>query len=313
MFLKFLKFIGRPLFLVLFSVEYHGLENLPETGPVIIAANHPTYLDPLLIGLHVKRVIRYMAWDALFKVPILGLVIKAIGAFPVDIRRGKGESAYREAKHILESGGVLGIFPEGQRSESGPMGDLRAGTARLAIETGAAIVPVTIGGASRAWPKFKLIPKPAKIIVRFHSPITVSENDQQTRRDDRNFHRDIMRQWADRVNRSLVPELRAFDHIENWYRQPAAPIRSYEWAPLLASIITMAITVQRHASAGHWLAIWLPSLVYYTYLLSDLFLFKQFRTMKWLRNSMPIWLILCWHFSLTKVLGAPPGEMNEIL
>src|SRR5689334_11448999 len=180
-----IKLLGRPLFRILFSVEYHGLENVPDSGPVILAGNHPSYLDPILIMLPVQRVIRFMAWDALFRVPLLGRIIKAMGAFPVDIRRGKGEAAYREALRVLASGAALGIFPEGQRSERGPMDELRTGTARLAIETGAPIVPITIGGASRAWPKHRLLPKPAKIVVRYHKPIHPDEFRQSTRLDDR--------------------------------------------------------------------------------------------------------------------------------
>src|SRR5262249_43282988 len=118
--LSLIKFVGMPLFRILFAVEYHGLENVPETGPVILAGNHPSYLDPILVGLPVKRTIRFMAWDALFKVPVLGWLIRSLGAFPVDIRRGRGESAYRAALRVLESGDALGIFPEGQRSERGP-------------------------------------------------------------------------------------------------------------------------------------------------------------------------------------------------
>src|ERR1044072_1004524 len=132
--LALIKLLGRPLFRVLFAIEYYGLENIPASGPVILAGNHPSYLDPLLIVLPVKRVIRFMAWDALFRVPLLGAIIKAMGAFPVDIRRGKGEAAYREALRVLSSGQALGIFPEGQRSERGPMDELRTGAARLAIE-----------------------------------------------------------------------------------------------------------------------------------------------------------------------------------
>ena len=92
MLMRFLKLIGRPLFKVLFTVEYHGLENVPETGRVIVAGNHPSYLDPLLVALPVKRTIRYMAWDGLFKVPLLGPLIKALGAFPVDVRKGKAHA-----------------------------------------------------------------------------------------------------------------------------------------------------------------------------------------------------------------------------
>ena len=77
-----IKLIARPLFRVLFSVEHQGVENVPEEGAVIIAGNHPSYLDPLLVGLPIRRTIRFMAWDALFKVPLLGKIIKAVGAFP---------------------------------------------------------------------------------------------------------------------------------------------------------------------------------------------------------------------------------------
>src|SRR5262245_46939803 len=116
MLFSIIKLIGRPQFLVLLSVENHGVENVPEEGAVIIAGNHPSYLDPLLVGLPIRRKIRFMAWDALFKVPLLGQVIKAVGAFPVDIRKGQGEAAYRQALSVLESGEALGVFPEGQRS-----------------------------------------------------------------------------------------------------------------------------------------------------------------------------------------------------
>ena len=149
MLFSIIKFIARPLFRVLFSVEHHGVENVPEEGAVIIAGNHPSYLDPLLVGLPIRRTIRFMAWDALFKVPLLGQIIRAVGAFPVDIRKGRGEAAYREALRVLESGEALGVFPEGQRSDQAAMGDLRAGVSRLAIETGAPSGPFQPTAPSR--------------------------------------------------------------------------------------------------------------------------------------------------------------------
>jgi 1-acyl-sn-glycerol-3-phosphate acyltransferase len=308
--LSFVKLILRPLLRVLFSLEHHGVEHVPESGRVIIAGNHPSYLDPVLVMLAVKRPIRFMAWDALFKVPVLGQIIKALGAFPVDLRRGKGEAAFRKACRVLESGEALGIFPEGQRSEHGPMGELRAGVARLAIATGAPIVPVTIGGASRAWPKYRLLPKPAKIVVRYHKPILLDEAERLARRDDREFHQEIMQRVAASINRSLAPALREAKSFERWYQRPPSHIRSYEWAPLIASLITAFVTYRRQRLETHWLGIWLPVAIYYLYLIADLALIKPRRAAKWFRNSMPLWLILCWHFSLTQALGVPAGEMN---
>ena len=311
--LNFLKSVIRPLFRIFFSVEYHGIENVPLTGPAIIAGNHPSYLDPVLVALPVRRRIRYMAWDALFKVPLLGPVIRALGAFPVDIRKGRGEAAFLKAVEVLRSGEALGIFPEGQRSEQGPMGELRAGVARLALETGAPIVPVTIGGASRAWPRWKLLPRPAKIIVRYHKPILLSAAERADRKDDRDFQRQIMGKVAASINRSLTPALRGAESWERWYRQPPSHIRSYEWAPLIAATVAAFISLHRNLLARHWLNIWLPVVAYYLYLAADFYFIKQVRTAKWLRNSMPVWLILAWHYPLTQAIDVPAGAMNGAL
>jgi 1-acyl-sn-glycerol-3-phosphate acyltransferase len=308
-----LKILGLPIFKILFAVEYHGLENVPKSGAVILAGNHPSYLDPLLVALPVKRVIRYMAWDALFKVPLLGWLIKALGAFPVDIRRGKGESAFQEACKVLNTGDALGIFPEGQRSEQGPMGELRTGAARLALETGAAIVPITIGGASRAWPKWKLLPKPAKIIVRYHKPIYLSDDERKLHQHDKAFQNEIMRKMAVSINRSLTPALRGDASYERWYKQPPSNIRIYEWVPLIAALIAALITFLRGTLVENLHHLWIPPLVYYLYLAADLQFIRPGRESKWLRNSMPIWLVVIWHNGLATALQVPRGEMNLLL
>ena len=313
MLLAILKFIAHKLFRVLFAVEYHGLENIPPTGAVILAGNHPSYLDPVLVWLPIPRLMRFMAWDALFKVPVLGWLIRTLGAFPVDIRKGKGESAFQQALLVLKGGDALGIFPEGQRSEAGPMGELRTGVARLAIETGAPIVPVTIGGAFRAWPKWKLLPKPAKIIVRYHEPIQLSEADRIARREDKDFHQQVMRDLAERINRSLTPSLRVHETYEKWYRQPPSNIRSYEWGPLAAMFITLLVASNRRTLDETWPGIVLPPVGYYLYLMADLVLIPPSRLAKWVRNSMPVWLILIWHFWLCRALKVPFGERNEWL
>jgi 1-acyl-sn-glycerol-3-phosphate acyltransferase len=313
MLFSIIKLIARPLLRVLFTVEHQGVENVPEDGAVIIAGNHPSYMDPLLVGLPIKRTIRFMAWDALFKIPLLGQVIKAVGAFPVDIRKGRGEAAYREALRVLENGEALGIFPEGQRSDQAAMGDLRAGVARLAIESGAPIVPVTIGGAMRAWPKWKLLPRPAKVIVRYHEPIRLSEEEREANRDNREFQRHVTERVAMSVNRSLLPSIHGAESLEQWYRQPPSHVRSYEWAPALATMIATIVASRRGTLAASWLNIILPPTIYYAYIMADLALIKPGRLAKWLRNSMPIWLILAWHYPLTQALILPVGERNGLL
>jgi len=307
------RLIVYPLFRVLFSVEHLGVENVPEEGAVIIAGNHPSYLDPVLIGLPVRRRIRFMAWDALFRIPLLGRIIRAVGAFPVDIRKGRGEAAYRQALRVLESGDALGVFPEGQRSDQAAMGDLRAGVARLAIETGAPIVPVTIGGAMRAWPKWKLLPRSAKIVVRYHEPIRLSEEERAANRDNREFQQRVTERVAMSVNRSLLPSIRGAESLERWYHQPPSHVRSYEWAPAIATLVTIIVAWRRGTLGARWLNVILPPAIYYAYIMADLALIKPSRLAKWLRNSAPIWMILAWHYPLTSALVLPAGERNDLL
>ncbi len=313
MLLKSIKLALYPLFRIFFAVEYHGVENVPPRGAVILAGNHPSYLDPLLVLLAVERPIQFMAWDLLFKLPVLGQLIRALGAFPVDLRKGKGEAAFQQALRVLNSGDALGIFPEGQRSEQGPMGELRTGVARLAIESGAPIVPITIGGASRAWPKWKLLPKPAKLVVRFHAPVQLDAAECAARRADKEFHQQVMQQVATHINRSLRPALQEAALVERWYAQPPSNIRTYEWAPLLAALIAVLVAWRRGTLAAHSFDILLPIAAYYFYLAADLTLIKPARLAKWLRNSMPIWLILLWHYPLTRAITVPAGERNAWL
>jgi len=190
------------------------------------------------------------------------------------------------------------------------MGQLRTGTARLAIETGAPIIPVTIGGAFRAWPKWKLLPKPAKIIVRYHAPIVLDEAERRARHDDREYHHEVMERIASRINRSLTPALRGADAWERRYRQPPSHVRTYEWAPTLAALIVTGITWSRGTFAAYWINIWIPVAVYWLYLAADMVLIRPTRLAKWARNSMPIWLILIWHVPLTTALEVPRGSLN---
>ncbi len=301
------------LFRILFSLEYSGIENVPPRGKAIVACNHPSYLDPVLIGLPIARPIRFMAWDALFRVPILGRAIRAFGAFPVDITKGKGEKAFREAQRILDEGELLGIFPEGQRSESGSMGELRVGAARLAIESNAPIIPVTIGGASRAWPKWKLLPRPAKLIVRFHPAIVLDDTERQARRDDRDYTDAIMKTVEGQINSSLLPILRGNEAWDRWYRQPPSHIRTYEWAPFIAAAIATLVSLARGSLDQDWGMIWLPVAGYSVYLAADITAIRPGRLAKWVRNSMPFWLILAWHIPLTTSLALPRGEGNQLL
>lgn len=138
----FLRFICR--------WEVKGRENLPLTGPVIVFANHISYLDPVIIGVALARPIRFMAKEELFQIPVLKWIITGLLAFPV--RRGRSDrAALKAAIQILNKGQVLGIFPEGKRSKDGSLNPFLGGVALLALKTEAPMLPVAIKNSNRVF------------------------------------------------------------------------------------------------------------------------------------------------------------------
>lgn len=143
-----------------FRVRVSGAQNVPNDGPVILAPNHKNFLDPFFIGIATRRRVQFMAKAELFRGP-LGWLFLRLGAFPV--RRGESDAeALDTAAAILTSGGVVVVFPEGTRVEQrDALGAPRHGAGRLAIETGAPIVPAAVTGTSHLWrgalPKLKRV------------------------------------------------------------------------------------------------------------------------------------------------------------
>jgi cytidylate kinase len=151
-----------------------GKENVPAEGPVIIACNHVSYVDPPALGCGLPRQVWYMAKTELFKIPILAPIIRGLGAFPVDRSRGD-IAAIKAASQVLKGGRVLGIFPEGTRNLDGT-GKPQMGVALLASLTGATVVPAYVGGTRDAVRR-------SKITVIYGTPIRFTLG-RKARRDD---------------------------------------------------------------------------------------------------------------------------------
>src|SRR5579871_1530126 len=147
-FYDFSKCCVRLMARVLWRARVYGAENVPADGPVIIACNHVSYLDPPVMGCLCPRRISYMAKKELFAVPLLGTAIRALGAYAVD-RHGSATAAIKRSLQVLEAGGAVGIFPEGTRNRSGAVAP-QTGVALLASLGRAPVVPVCIYGSDRA-------------------------------------------------------------------------------------------------------------------------------------------------------------------
>ncbi|MCO5172544.1 MAG: 1-acyl-sn-glycerol-3-phosphate acyltransferase [Planctomycetes bacterium] len=154
-----------------FDLELVGREHLPRGGPAIVIPNHPTYVDPWLVGLGTTRWITWMAWEDAFTWPVVGAFIRSMGAFPVNVERPQ-PSTIKAAVRVLEQGRALGVFFEGGRTKGPDVIDPpRRGGPRLALLAGAPVIPVSIAGARRLWPSGRPLPSQGKVVVRYHPPI----------------------------------------------------------------------------------------------------------------------------------------------
>jgi glycerol-3-phosphate dehydrogenase (NAD(P)+) len=154
--------------LAYFRVRRLGREHIPPGG-VILAANHRSFLDPFVIGCCLPRPIYFVAKRELFKNPIIGWFLNCMGAFPV--RRGESdEESVATALALLERGQAVVIFPEGTRIRAGSLATPKRGVGRLALQSGAPVVPIAITGSEHARDGWKI--KPVRVHLRCGAPLT---------------------------------------------------------------------------------------------------------------------------------------------
>lgn len=154
--------LAKGLFRIQFKLmgwKIRGLENLPPEGPVILAINHVSLWDPIVAASSVPRQVSYMAKEELFSIPLLGPIIRRLGAFPV--KRGQGDmSAIRQSLKVLKEQKVLGLFPEGTRSKTGELQKGLPGIALLMEKGKATVVPVKVSGTkqllTKGWGKIEV-------------------------------------------------------------------------------------------------------------------------------------------------------------
>jgi len=171
-----MKLLGIILFKILFYLEVKGRENIPKKGPFILASNHTSYLDPLVLGVASPRPLYYLAKISLFKNPVFSSFIQILGAIPLE-RDSSSSYTLRSALKLIKNGHGVVIFPEGTRSEDGKIKDGKGGVGFLSLKSSAPVIPVKIKGTGKALPVRGKFVKPTKVKVIIGQPLYFGKED----------------------------------------------------------------------------------------------------------------------------------------
>lgn len=214
-----MRHVVAPAARLVYRPRVEGLENIPEDGPVIIAANHLSFVDSIIIPMVVPRRVFFLAKAEYFEgTGFRGAVSRwfftSMGNIPV--RRGQGRSARDSldtAIKVLVDGGAFGIYPEGTRSLDGKLHRGRTGVARIALESGAPVVPVGLAGTDKVQPVGRKLPRIVPVTVRFGAPLDFS------RYHGMQDSLPVLRSVTDQIVYNIL-ELSGQDYIDN-YQAPA--------------------------------------------------------------------------------------------
>ncbi|WP_319127722.1 MULTISPECIES: lysophospholipid acyltransferase family protein [Streptomyces] len=169
----FIKAVLGPIMRLMFRTRVEGVENIPGNGPVILAGNHLTFIDSVIMPLTCDRQVFFIGKDEYvtgkgLKGRLMAWFFTGVGMVPVDRDGGRGGvAALMTGRRILEEGHVFGIYPEGTRSPDGRLYRGRTGIARLTLMTGAPVVPFAVIGTDKLQPGGAGLPRPGRVTVRF--------------------------------------------------------------------------------------------------------------------------------------------------
>jgi 1-acyl-sn-glycerol-3-phosphate acyltransferase len=216
--MNFVYFLGWCFFRTLYATCFHwrvfNAERVPLKGPVILASNHASFLDPPLVGSGIKRGINYLARDTLFRFPGIGWLLRKWNSVPVD-RDGGGAAGLKAILDRLLAGGAIILFPEGTRTRDGKLQPARSGIGLTVIKSTATVVPVRVFGTYEAYGRHVKIPRPHRVMVKYGRPMNFDSLRAEAKVCSKPRLKAIYQQVADEIM-AAIAKLGPYEDVETF-------------------------------------------------------------------------------------------------
>src|SRR6266478_5116025 len=193
----------RTVYKFYFRWRVYNPDRVPSEGPVILASNHASFLDPPLVGAGLKRGINYLARENLFRFPVMGWVLRNWQVVPVD-REGGGARGLKAILDRLLEGGAIILFPEGTRTRDGKLQPARSGIGLTVIKSDAPLVPVRVFGTFEAYGRHMRFPRPRRVAVKYGQPMRFEQLRAEARFCAKPRLKEIYQQVADEILRAIA-------------------------------------------------------------------------------------------------------------
>jgi 1-acyl-sn-glycerol-3-phosphate acyltransferase len=205
--MNFVYFLSWCFFRLLYAVYFRwrvcNAERVPQTGGVIIASNHASFLDPSLIGASLKRPIAYLARETLFRFPPMGWLLRQLSVVPLD-RDGGSATGLRTILDRLRAGSGIILFPEGTRTRDGQLQPARSGIGLIVIKSEVPVVPVRVFGTFEAFGRHARFPRPRRVTVKFGPPMNFDSLRAEARTCSKTRLREVYQQVAGEIMAAIA-------------------------------------------------------------------------------------------------------------
>jgi 1-acyl-sn-glycerol-3-phosphate acyltransferase len=193
----------RAIYKLYFRWRVYNPERVPLKGPVILACNHASFLDPMLVGAALKRDINYLARETLFDFPVVGWVLRRWNSVPVDREGGGAKGLKAILDRLLDGGGII-LFPEGTRTRDGRLQKARSGVGLTVIKSTALVVPARVFGTYEAFGRHMRIPLPRRVGVKFGEPMQFEQLRAEAKTCSRQRLKEIYQQVTDEIMAAIA-------------------------------------------------------------------------------------------------------------